>query len=106
MMLAAMAVMVTLFAAAAYAAILIEGTSEGEGLNESNVADDIFGRGGPDVINAAVYQNIGDVDVVHGNSGNDNANAADGDGFDTINGGTGRDTCRADIGDDVVRCEQ
>ena len=101
MMLAAMAVMVGLFAAGAYAAT-IAGTSEGERLLESDLNDTIFGRGGADDINAAFFP--GDRDVVYGNRGGDGIQVQDGDGLDTVNGGNGMDRCIGDVGDEL-NCE-
>jgi Ca2+-binding RTX toxin-like protein len=94
LMVAAMALMVSLFAAVAYAAT-IEGTNqEGEILQESNLNDTIFGRGGSDVINARTFAN--DTDLAKGNAGNDQIHVDDGDTRDTANGGNGVDTCFGD----------
>jgi hypothetical protein len=105
--LAAMAVMVSLFAAVAYAAT-IEGTSEGEILLESNKNDTIKGRGGGDEIRANVFGpqfgNPPDRDVVYGNAGNDELRVEDGDGRDTANGGNGVDGCVGDPGDEFINC--
>jgi hypothetical protein len=93
LMLAAMAVMVSLLAAVAYAAT-IEGTRQSETLQESNLNDTIFGRGGRDFIDARTFGN--DTDRANGNAGNDLINVTDGDGLDTANGGKGVDTCHGD----------
>ena len=99
MLLAAMALMVALFAAVAYAAT-IEGTSEGEILIESDLNDTIFGRGGSDEIVADFFGN--DRDVVQGQGGNDDIFAEDGDGRDTvIGGGGGNDLCVGDPNDEL-----
>ena len=112
LMLVALAVMVTLFAAVAYAAT-IDGTRKGEVLLESSENDTIFGRGGGDRIQATVFGPGGDIgetpedrDVVYGNAGNDGIQVDDGDGRDTAIGGNGdNDVCIGDPGDQLV-CEQ
>jgi Ca2+-binding RTX toxin-like protein len=116
--LAAMAVMVTLFAGVAYAAT-IEGTSQGDILLDSQLNDTIFGRGSGDEIRADAFGTGGegllicgtepcdfgpDTDVARGNAGGDFINVNDGDTLDTANGGDGNDTC---IGDTLaeLNCE-
>jgi Ca2+-binding RTX toxin-like protein len=102
LMVAAMALMVVLFAAVAYAAT-IEGTNqEGEILQESNLNDTINGRGGSDVINARTFAN--DTDVANSNAGHDQIHVDDGDNRDTANGGNGVDSC---VGDTLaeLNCE-
>jgi Ca2+-binding RTX toxin-like protein len=94
----------TALAGAAYAAT-IEGTDQGEVLFESNRNDTIYGRGGSDYINAAVFIGIGDRDVVYGNKGGDKLDVDDGDGKDTANGGNGHDTCYGDPNDAYIGCE-
>jgi Ca2+-binding RTX toxin-like protein len=117
MVLAAMAVMVTLFAAAAYAAT-IEGTSQGDILLDSQLNDTIFGRGGGDEIRADAFGLEGfltcgdppapcdgaDTDVAKGNAGSDFINVDDGDTRDTATGGDGNDFC---VGDTLaeLNCE-
>jgi hypothetical protein len=106
LMVVVMAVMVSLFAAVAYAAT-IEGTNEGEELFESNLNDTIFGRGGADIIDAGgtFGEPNGDRDVVYGNRGNDDIRVDDGDARDTVNGGNGSDDrCLGDPGDEL-NCE-
>jgi Ca2+-binding RTX toxin-like protein len=101
-MLVALAVMVPLFAAAAYAAT-IEGTSEGEILQESNKNDTILARAGNDTILAQRFPGTvsatspADTDVGKGNLGNDAINVKDGDPNDTAAGGEGTDTCYGDV---------
>ena len=108
--LSAMAVMVSLFAVAAYAAS-IDGTNLDDFLKESQREDNIYGRLGVERINANVFSlnetpgNAGDTDVVHGNDGEDFINVKDGDGLDTADGGPDTDVCVADPGDDVIDCE-
>ena len=113
--MATMAVMVGLFPAVGYAAT-IEGVSQGsterpncsglepncERLQESSLDDTIFGRGGPDFIDANDFTD--DTDVANGNGGNDDISVRDGDALDTANGGRGDDTCFGDPGDEL-NCE-
>jgi opacity protein-like surface antigen len=105
LMLAAMAVMVSLFAAAAYAAE-IWGTSQNDKLFESNLDDKIYGRQGNDYIDAMKYKN--DRDKVYGNRDDDIISVKDDDEEDYVDGGQGYDKCWADIGelDRVINCEK
>ena len=111
MMLAAMAVMVPLFAVVAYAA-QIDGTLLDDTIKETQRNDQIAGHRGNDEIQAGFYSlgqtpgGLGDTDKVKGNKGDDSINTQDGDGRDTINGGNGIDTCVADAGDEVKNCEK
>jgi Ca2+-binding RTX toxin-like protein len=98
LMLAAMAMMVSLFAAAAYAASIV-GTDEAETLGESSVNDTIAGRAGDDTINA--FEFMGDTDKANGNIGDDTIDVTDGDNFDTVQGGKGDDVCIGDVGDEL-----
>jgi hypothetical protein len=106
MMLAAIAVMVPLFAGVAYAAT-IEGTVDSEILIEGNLDDTMFGRGGGDEIRADAFGPDGfllptnrDMDEANGNAGNDLIVTDDGDGQDTANGGSGdEDICVIDAND-------
>ena len=93
LMLAAVAMIVSLFAIAAYAAE-IQGTNSTETLNESNKNDQIHALVGDDTINANLYGN--DKDRGHGNKGDDTINLKDGDPDDTAWGGKGDDTCFGD----------
>ncbi len=107
LMLAAMGLMVSLFAAVAYAA-QIQGTDRSDELFESNRGDWIAGRARADTIDASKYPlfpGMQDVDKVHGNRGPDILNVADGDSADTVNGGKGVDSCDGDIGDTFINCE-
>jgi hypothetical protein len=110
LMVAAMAVMVSLFAVAAYAAE-IQGSDDGETLIETERNDKINGHRGGDEINAAFYMitatpgGLGDTDEVKGNRGDDDLDVGDGDFRDTVNGGPGTDECRVDNGDEVKNCE-
>jgi hypothetical protein len=115
MLLAAMAVMVGLFAGVAYAAT-ITGTSQGDFLLDSNRDDTISGRGSGDEIRADAFgpegqllvTNRGDADEANGNSGSDFINTDDGDGQDTANGGSGNnDICIIDANDTATNtCEE
>jgi Ca2+-binding RTX toxin-like protein len=109
LMLAAMAVMVSLFAVAAYAA-QIEGSENNDFLTESQRGDTIKGLAGNDDICAGTTSNMcstgydigdtpggfGDTDRVHGNKGDDFIDVADDDGKDTAFGGRGIDRCYGD----------
>jgi Ca2+-binding RTX toxin-like protein len=102
LMLVAMAVMVSLFAAAAYAATTT-GTSVGEILLESDEDDTITGLQGGDSIFANIYG--GDKDMVEGNRHDDKITVDDGDNQDTVIGGEGFDKCWGDEGD-KIDCEK
>jgi RTX calcium-binding nonapeptide repeat (4 copies) len=96
LILAAVAMMVSLFAVVAYAAE-IRGTGNSETLVETqnNGANDkIVGHRGEDIINANEFTD--DTDKVKGNRQNDTINVEDGDPNDTANGGPGTDTCFVD----------
>jgi RTX calcium-binding nonapeptide repeat (4 copies) len=107
LMLAAMALIVSLFAAVAYAAD-IYGTDKGETLFESEEDDVIIGRQGGDDIVASLYGPKGELrntpadrDVGEGNRGDDRIFATDGDGQDVATGGEGHDKCWGDPGDEL-----
>ena len=93
MMVAMVAVMVALFATAAYAAT-IDGNDRRNTLIETAGDDLIRGFGGGDVIDANNYG--GDEDILRGGEGNDRLLANDGDTLDTVNGGPGFDICVVD----------
>ena len=104
MLAAAIAVMVALFAGAAYAAVVtIQGTPHKDVLFETPEDDEINGRDGSDEIHAEEYSY--DVDVLRGHSDRDLLNAQDQDYNDTLNGGANRDTCIGDKGDTFEDCE-
>jgi Ca2+-binding RTX toxin-like protein len=104
MLAAAIAVMVALFAGAAYAAVVtIQGTPDKDVLFESPEDDTIDGRDGSDEIHAEEYSY--DVDVLRGHSDRDLLNAQDQDYNDTLNGGANMDTCIIDKGDTFTDCE-
>ena len=103
LLLAAMAMLVTLFAAAAYAATIV-GTGQSETLVESDLDDTISGSGGSDDIIADQF--MADRDVANGNAGNDQIRAFDQDDLDTLNGGNGFDLCWGDQGDEFRSCER
>jgi Ca2+-binding RTX toxin-like protein len=114
LMMAAVAMMVSLFAVAAYAAE-IKGTGNDDWLNESQRNDQIAGKRSGDTINAAFYEidetplELGDKDKVKGNRGDDIIYADDGDFKDIANGGPGDDTCYIDETlterDETLDCE-
>jgi Ca2+-binding RTX toxin-like protein len=104
MLLAAIAVMVALFATAAYAAA-ITGSPQSDMLYESNQNDTIDGRGDSDTLRAQKYTN--DEDNLDGGTGIDTLNARDGDQRDTLDGGGGSDdTCKGDPEDTYRNCER
>jgi Ca2+-binding RTX toxin-like protein len=102
MLLAAMAVMVTLFATVAYAAEVL-GTDQSDVLYESQRGDSIRGLDGNDTIEADRYPY--EKDVLRGGPGRDTLDARDGDSRDIIDGGKGRDLCEGDPLDTYVDCE-
>ncbi len=93
MMVAMVAVMVALFATAAYAAT-IEGNDRNNTLFETAGDDVIRSFGGDDVIDANNFG--GDRDVLRGGTGNDRLLANDGDQLDSVFGGPGFDVCVVD----------
>ena len=107
LMLAAIAMMVSLFAVAAYAASIV-GTRGGDMLFESQKRDTISGRTGTDTIDARMFPDAThpkpDRDQANGNKGADTIYVNDGDDLDTANGGKGIDTCTGDFGD-TLHCE-
>jgi hypothetical protein len=124
LMLAAVAMMVSLFAVAAYAAEIL-GTENKDLLTESNRADTIKALAGDDHICAGPNSNqcnagydkdqtpgtLGDRDRVHGNKGDDFIDLRDEDGKDIAWGGEGIDECWGDSdqfgdgGDKFYGCE-
>jgi Ca2+-binding RTX toxin-like protein len=102
LMVAAVALMVSLFAVVAYAAE-IQGTDKRDVLNESTGDDTIHGGDRGDTINANLYGL--DRDEVWENKGHDALNVADGDDADTAKGGDGWDVCAGDAGDELD-CEE
>jgi Ca2+-binding RTX toxin-like protein len=99
MLVAMVAVMVALFATAAYAAT-IEGNDNANALFETLGDDRMFGFDGFDVLDANNYG--GDTDILRGGAGNDHLLANDGETRDTVYGGRGFDMCvvnaRSEIG--------
>ena len=110
LMLATVAMMLSLFAVVAYAAE-IQGTDNNENITETERNDQIAGHRGNDDINAGFYDigqtpgGLGDTDKVKGNRGDDFIDVVDGDNRDTANGGLGIDECVGDPGDDIKGCE-
>jgi hypothetical protein len=110
LMLATVAMMVSLFAVVAYAAE-IQGTDNNETLIETERNDQIAGHRGNDEILAGFYNEnqtpggLGDTDKVKGNRGDDFIDLVDGDNRDRANGGRGIDECVGDPGDELKSCE-
>ena len=102
-MVTIVALMVAMFATAAYAAT-IHGTNANDALYETPQYDQMYGRGGNDFLDAVVYS--GDTDKLYGGRGSDEVNASDGDTSDRLDGGKGIDSCYGDAGDTFVGCEQ
>ena len=115
-MVALVALLVSVFATAAYARTFTctdlpcYGTPDRDVINERpafEVPDEIFGLRGADSINAAISP--GDEDILHGQRGADTLNTDEefpfGDGLDTVYGGPGTDTCYVDVGDEYFSCE-
>ena len=101
--MALMALMVPMFAAVAYAAV-IYGTDNRDVLYETRRNDQMYGYGGNDTLKAQRFG--GDRDVLYGGAGNDVLRARDGDGLDTLRGGPGYDRCFGDVGDAFFNCEE
>ena len=93
MMMAVVALMVAMFATAAYAAT-INGNDNANALFETSGDDVIRGFGGGDVIDANNFS--GDEDRLRGGPGNDRLLANDGDSMDLVFGGPGFDICVVD----------
>jgi len=96
LILAVVAMMVSLFAVVAYAAE-IQGTGNSETLLETQndgINDKIVGHRGEDTILA--NEGTDDTDKVKGNRQNDIINVEDGDPDDTADGGPGTDICVVD----------
>ena len=115
-LVALVALLVGVFAAAAYARTFTctddpcYGTSSPDVINERpafGVPDDIFARAGADNVNAAISP--GDVDILHGQRGADTLSTyetfPETDSLDTIYGGPGTDTCYINAGETAVSCE-
>jgi|SRR5215211_6636139 hypothetical protein len=101
LMLAAVAMMVSLFAVVAYAG-QIQGTENSEQIGETSRGDTIKALAGDDGINAAQFETEnGDRDRAHGNKGDDDINVQDGDGKDIAFGGKGHDDCLVDTAESV-----
>jgi hypothetical protein len=107
LILAAMAMIVALFAVVAYAAE-IQGTNNSEQLYESERSDTIKALEGDDFIDATRFRSTAtseENDRAHGNQGDDTIWVNDGDGDDHAFGGEGDDACRGDLGDEFSGCE-
>ena|SRR5215203_4691818 len=103
MMVALVALLVAIFATAAYAQTFI-GDSGNDTFTETPGNDQMYGYGGEDELLAYIYG--GDRDKLYGGRGNDYLEGHDGDGDDLIVGGKGGDDeCYADFGDEVHSCD-
>jgi hypothetical protein len=96
MMVALVALLVAIFATAAYAD-LIEGNRRANILNETSGDDQMYGYRGGDSLYADVFGN--DIDELFGGRGDDRLYADDGDNLDLLKGGGGTDRCYGDSGD-------
>ena len=112
MMVALVALLVALFATAAFAktfqctSLNCDGTRNPDTISErvGNVnPDNIFGGLGGDVIDARDF--FRDEDKLYGNKGSDRLDARDADNLDTVNGGQGVDECFGDADDLFIKCE-
>jgi len=83
---------------AAWAAIVLQGTSANDVLDasSSNVSHEIYGNGGWDTLIGSSA-----ADILDGGPGNDTLNG--GPGNDSLTGGTGNDTIAGGDGDDTIR---
>ena len=91
---ALVALMVAIFATAAYADT-ITGNDRNNTLRETGGDDDMFGKGGEDTLLAGQYS--GDVDNLYGNGQKDYLDAVDEDTDDFVAGGAGSgDVCWVD----------
>jgi len=104
MMVALVALLVAIFATAAYAAT-IKGTAQNDVIvNETAGDDQIYGFRGADFIEARQF--AGDRDKLYGGRGNDELDADDNDPDDLVVGGRGRnDSCEGDVGDEFKSCD-
>jgi hypothetical protein len=112
-LMALVALMVALFATAAYAAATAIYGTDGDDyvINESSggwVDDRIYALDGDDYINAVVGWSTtrSDADKLFGGKGDDILGADDGDGADLLNGGPGYDECYGTQGDHFANCEE
>ena len=111
-MVALAALLVAIFATAAYALTAdctggpCYGTKQDDHLDETqNSGDDqMYTYRGEDVLHA--FQYPGDTDKLYGGPNNDQVDADDGDGNDlVVGGGGGDDRCWVDAGDEVKSCD-
>jgi len=93
---ALVALMVAIFATAAYADTIV-GNDRNNTLNETNGDDDMFGLKGDDVLKANLFLGVDDVDNAYGGADTDFVYVNDGDSDDFAAGGAGpRDRCIVD----------
>ena len=119
MMVALGALLVAIFATAAYADTIncqggnCFGTDDPDILNEVTnpprplaANEQMYGFRGADELNAWQY-GWSDTDKLYGGRGNDTLNAADNDPDDLVYGGRGRnDVCIIDAGDETKGCDR
>jgi Ca2+-binding RTX toxin-like protein len=111
MVVALAALLVAIFATAAYALDTINctggpcyGTDNVEFFDETAGNDQIYGYGGDDALFAYFWGD--DTDKLYGGSNNDDLIADDGDGMDVLVGGKGKDDfCQGDVGDKFKQCD-
>lgn len=114
MLLAAtVALLVVMFATAAYAVnkqcsnVRCDGTDKRDTLYErggNGAKDRIYGLDGNDLVDANTFAK--DIDQLYGGRGKDSVSAADGDTSDVLKGGRGFDRCFGDDGDTFNSCEE
>ena len=101
-MVALVALMVAIFATAAYAQAFY-GDGGTDVFNETSGNDQMYGYGGEDKLYA--YNYGGDRDKLYGGRNGDLVITDDGDGDDIADGGRGEDACYIDPGDEVHKCD-
>ena len=102
-LVAIVALMVAMFATAAYAAT-INGTNNNDELFETSANDQMYGFRGADYIDSRDFD--ADTDKLYGGRGNDELDADDNDGRDLVVGGMGQDdSCEGDVGDAFKGCD-
>jgi len=101
-LVAVVAVLVAMFATAAYAATIYGDNASNE-LRETASDDQMYGYSGKDVLHAYLYNN--DIDKLYGGRNADYVYADDGDPDDLVNGGRGIDFCFGDQGDEFKACD-
>ena len=80
---------------------LTEGWAFGEGTDTLSGVRNVWGTSAPDTIEGSVAANS-----IRGRGGNDAIDLMDGYANDTVDGGSGSDSCYVDAGDTATNCEQ